>query len=143
VRALVLFGTLLKYIAGIAIWLIVFTVLQISCVFNMGSFVDGLWMESLHDGLVKNMIGNVAFRVSDGYGDYGCGDKYIYFVAYRHSKEDTKEEFRSLSSLIDVTTWREVEDTDESSITTIFRDSKYEYVLHLTSDGADMSAVDL
>jgi hypothetical protein len=138
-RAVRWIGTILKYIAGMLCWIIVFGILQHQCLFNVGSFVDGLWMKDLHDGLVKTMIGDVAYRASYGYGDYGCGDKYIYSALYRPGSTDTGGEVRSLTSLVDVVTWREIEDS--ASITSTFLDSKHKYVLRYISDGADISAV--
>lgn len=139
-RAVRWVGTILKYITGMSCWLIVFGILQHLCLFNVGSFVDSLWIKDLHDGLVQNVIGEVAYRASYGYGDYGCGDKYIYSVLYHPESTDTEGKVRSLSSLVDVATWREAEGS--SSITFTFLDSKHEYVLRYISDGADISAVD-
>ena len=133
-------GTTLKYVAGMLCWIIVFAYLQTQCLFNVGSFVDSLWMEDLHDGLVENVIGKVAYRADYGYGDYGCGAKYIYSVRYNPSRMDFEGDFRSLSSLVDVATWREVDDS--AFITTTFLDSRHKYVLRRISDGADISAVD-
>lgn len=139
-RALRWVGTTLKYVAGMVCWFIIFGVLKRFCIFNMGSFVDSLWMKDLHDDLVRNVSGELAYRASYGYGDYGCGDKYIYFALYRPGGSDTEGELRSLTSLVDVATWREVEAS--SSITYTFLDSKHKYVLRYISDGADILAVD-
>jgi len=133
-------GTLLKYIAGMACWLIIFGFLQHMCLFNVGSFVDGLWMKDLHDGLVQNVIGEIAYRARNGYGDNGCGDKYIYSALYHLRGSNTEGEVKSLTSLVDVATWREVEDV--SSINFTFLDSKHQYVIRYISDGADISAED-
>ncbi len=139
-RALRWIVTTLKYIAGMICWFIIFGVLQHFCIFNLGPFVDSLWMKGLHDDLVQNVIGEVAYRASNGYGDFGCGDKYIYSALYPPRGADTQGEFRSLTSLVDVATWREVEGA--SSITFTFQDSKHQYILRYISDGADISAVD-
>lgn len=139
-RVLRWFGTILKYGAGVLCWLIVFGVMQHLCLFNVGSFVDSLWMKDLHDGLVQNVIGEVAYRAGYGYGDYGCGDKYIYSALYHPGSTDTAGEVTSLTSLVDVTTWREIEDS--ASITFTFLDSKHKYVLRYISDGADISVED-
>lgn len=133
-------GTILKYGAGVSGWLVLFGVLQHTCLFNVGSFVDSLWMKDLHDGLVRNVIGEVAYRAGYGYGDFGCGDKYIYSALYHPGNTDSKGEFRSLTSLVDVATWREAEDS--SSITFTFLDSKHTYVLRYISDGAEISVKD-
>jgi hypothetical protein len=139
-RVFKLVGAGLKYIFGVLCWAALFAYLQFQCLFNVGSFVDSLWMKDLHDGLVENLIGAVAYRAGYGYGDYGCGDKYIYSVQYHPGGTDGEGEIRSLSSLVDVATWREIEDS--ASITFTFLDSKHKYVLRYISDGADISAVD-
>jgi hypothetical protein len=132
-------GTSLKYVLGVLCWVAVFAYLQIQCLFNVGSFVDGLWMKELHDGLVENVIGEVAYRAGDGYGDYGCGAKYIYSVQYRQGRIDGEGVIRSLSSLVDVATWRMI---GSESITATFLDAKHKYVLRSISDGVDISAGD-
>ena len=131
-------GTSIKYGLGVLCWWVLFAYLQIQCIFNVGSFVDGLWMKDLHDGLVKNVIGEVAYRASRGYGDVGCGDKYIYSALYYPGPEDVDGEIRSLSSLVDVTTWRPAE---QDGIFVYFLDSKHKYRLRHISDGADISVV--
>lgn len=133
-------AALLKYAAGILCWAGIFAYLQVQCIFNVGSFVDGLWMRDLHDDLVQNLIGKVAFRASGGYGDYGCGDRYIYTAHYGAGDTDSGSDTRTLTSLVDVATWREVD--DPVSITATFLDSKHTYVLYMTSDPAYILAVD-
>jgi hypothetical protein len=110
--------------------------LQVQCVFNVRSFIDGLWITELQDGLVKNVIGEVAYRASYGYGDYGCGDKYIYSVLYHAGSADDNGEVRSLSSLVDVPTWRAAE---EDGIFAYYLDSKHKYRMRQISDGTDIS----
>lgn len=132
--------TTLKYIAGMVCWFVIFGVLQHFCFFNLGSLIDSLWMKDLHDNLVQNVIGEVAYRANNGYGDFGCGDKYIYSALYHPRGADTKGEFRSLTSLVDVASWREAEAA--APITFTFLDSKHQYVIRYISDGADISAVD-
>ena len=121
-------------------WAAIFAYLQFQCLFNVGSFVDGLWMKDLHDGLARNLIGEVAYRAGNGYGDYGCGDRYLYSVHYSPPGTDAGETVRSLDSLVDIATWREVEDS--VSITATFLDAKHKYVLYMTSDPAYIRAVD-
>lgn len=130
--------TILMYGAGMMCWLIVFGYLQHQCIFNVGSFVDSLWVKDLHDGLVENVIGEVAYRAEDGYGDYGCGTKYLYSARYHPSRTDLEGEIRSLSSLVDAATWRMV---GSEGIAVTFLDSKHRYVLRRISDGADLLAV--
>lgn len=132
-------GTSIKYGAGVLCWWALFAYLQVQCVFNVGSFVDSLWMKDLHDGLVRNLTGEIAYRAGYGYGDYGCGDKYIYTVLYHPGSTDAEGEVRSLSSLVDVPTWKAAE---EDGIFTYYFDSKHKYSLRRISDGADISVED-
>ncbi len=132
-------GTSLRYVLGVLCWAAVFAYLQIQCLFNVGSFVDSLWMKDLHDGLVENVIGEVAYRAGGGYGDYGCGVKYIYSVQYHPNRMDIEGDIRSLSSLVDVATWRMV-GSENNTVT--FLDAKHKYVLRSISDGVDISVVD-
>ena len=132
-------GTSLKYGLGVLCWWALFVYLQVQCVLNVGSFIDSLWMKDLQDGLVENVIGEVAYRASYGYGDYGCGDKYIYSVLYYPGSTDAEGEVRSLSSLVDVPTWRMAE---EDGIFAYYIDSKHKYRVRQISDGADISVED-
>lgn len=131
-------GKSIKYGSGVLCWCALFTYLQVQCIFNVGSFVDSLWMQDLQNGLAKNVLGEVACRARYGYGDYGCGDKYIYSVLYRARSTDAEGEVRSLSSLVDVSTWRMAE---EDGIFIYYLDSKNKYRLRQSSDGADISVV--
>lgn len=131
-------GTISKYALGVLAWQVVFVVLQVYCIFNVGSFVDSLWIKELHDGLVQNLAGKIAFRAEDGYGDFGCGDKYIYTVLYKSGVQDDEGKYRSLSSLVDVQTWKI--DNQEGNFVN-FLDSKHKYTLRIISDGTDITAV--
>lgn len=131
-------GTISKYALGVLMWQVVFAILQIQCIFNVGSFIDGLWQKDLHDGLVQNLIGKIAYRAVDGYGDFGCGDKYIYTVLYKSGNQDEEGKYKSLTSLVDVQTWK-IDSQD--GILTYFIDSKHKYILRYISDGTDITAV--
>lgn len=128
-------GRALKYAAGMLAWLVVLNMLAMHTRFNIWSRVDSLWMRDLHDGLVRNMTGEVAFRAEYGYGDFGSGAKYIYLVRYRPDSEGKGGEWKSLTSLVDTATWREV--GPEAAITT-FRDARHEYEVRSISDGTDV-----
>ncbi len=128
-------GQALKYGVGVLVWLIAFNVLAMHSRLNIWSLVDSLWMRDLHDGLVRNITGEVAFRAEYGYGDFGSGTKYIYLVRYRPDSEGKGGEWRSLTSLVDTNTWREV--APEGVITT-FRDARHEYEVRSISDGTDI-----
>ncbi len=132
-------GTGLKYAAGVLGWGIVFAFLQMQCIFSEGSFVDGLWMKGLHHGLVKNLVGQVAYRARGGYGDFGCGDKYIYWALYHPGRAEAEGEIRSLSSLVDTATWR---DAGVDGIFSYYVDSRHKYRMRWISDGVDISAAD-
>lgn len=128
-------GTILKYGAGIICWLIFFGYLHYQCIFDLTSYVDRLWVKNLHDDLVENVIGEIALHVQAG----RCVDTHIYTVRYHPSRMDIEGEIRSLTSLVDVATWRE--DEDPNTITATFVDSKHRYVLFTTSDGEYIKAV--
>ena len=132
-------GTGLKYVLGVLCWAAVFAYLQFQCFFNVGSFVDSLWIKELHDGLVENLTGEIAYLASDGYGAFGCGARYIYSVKYSPRGNDVESDIRSLSSLVDVTTWRMVR---SEGIITTFLDSRRKYAVRSISDGVDISAMD-
>lgn len=118
----------LKYGVGVLCWLIVFGFLQRLCVFDISSVVGRLWVKDLHDGLVQNVIGEVAYHVQAG----RCVDRYLYTARYHPTRTDIEGEGRSLTSLVDAATWREIEDS--ASITSTFVDSKHRYVLYTISD---------
>ncbi len=126
-------GSILKYVFGVLCWLIIFGQLQSMCVFDIMSVIDSLWVKELHSGLVENAIGEVALHA-----EMGECDRYIYMVKYHPSRMDVEGETRSLSALIDVSTWREVE---HDSISVTFLDSEHKYVLYTTSDGEYIRAV--
>ena len=127
-------GTMLKYGTGVLCWLIVFGVLQNQCVFDITSVVDRLWGKNLHDDLVENVVGEIALHVQAG----RCVDAYLYTVRYHPSRMDLEGEIRSLTSLVDVATWKEVE---ADSISVTYLDSKHKYKLYTTSDGEYILAV--
>jgi hypothetical protein len=132
-------GVVSKYAVGVLAWLVVFVILKMQCVFNVDSYTDGLWQKELHDGLVENLIGNIAYRAEDGYGDFGCGDKYIYTVLYKSGKQGDEGKYKSLTSLVDVQSWKI---NSQQGIFTYFIDSKHKYTLRYISDGTDITAVD-
>ncbi len=115
-------------------WLIVFGVLQYQCIFDITSPIDSLWLKNLHDDLVENVIGKIALHVQAG----RCVDRYLYTVRYHPSRMDIEGEIRSLTSLVDVATWREIE---SGSISVTYLDSKHRYELYITSDGEYIKAV--
>lgn len=131
-------GQVLKYGTGVLFWLILLGVISARTRLNVWSMVDGLWMRPLHDGLVRNVIGELAYRAESGYGDYGSGVRYIYFAQYRADSEGKNGELRPLSYLIDTATWHEV---GQEGVVTTFRDARYEYRVRTISDGTDIFVV--
>ncbi len=134
---------ILKYAVGVLCWLIIFGQLRHQCVFDISSVIDGLWVKELHSGLVENAIGEIAFHA--GGGNCGAeGEEYIYNAQY-YLDEYGNTEIRSLTSLIDVATWKEVEEEEEieSNVHSPyfhFIDSRHRYTLHYTSDEIFISA---
>lgn len=122
----------LKYLAGVLAWLVLFGALKIYGIFNLYYAIDGLWTHKISEDLVKNLLGEYAFHV------YGTGydDKYIYGVEYYQNGT-----FRivSLSSLLDPKSFKQVE---RRSTTITYTDKKYKYVLHHISDGVFLRAHD-
>ncbi len=147
---LALAGTLLKYALGVVAWLVVLGALALYGRVNVWSWVDGLWMRELHDGLVRNAIGEVAYRAEQGYGDYGTGPKYLYTAEYQlpgaasgaesSVAASANKEIRSLTSLVDVATWHEA--GSDGANFTLYLDARHKYAVRTTSDGTDMSAAD-
>jgi len=131
--------TILKYAAGVLGWMLLLSFLTLRGVFNSNSFVDGLWMNDLHDELVRNVTGEVALRAPYGYGDFGSGARYIYWAEYHHRGKDAAAGPRTLTSLVDVASWKWVR-TD--GITEIYADARYRYLVRTTSDGTDILAED-
>ncbi len=143
-RPLVWFLTLLKYAVGIILWFMVLGALATYGRINVWSWVDGLWMQPLHDGLVRNAIGAVAYRAEHGYGDYGWGPKYIYSLEYQlpddKSPGGARKEIRSLTSMVDVASWHEAASVGPN--VTLYLDAKYKYAVRTTSNGTDISVAD-
>lgn len=131
--------TVLLYLPGVLGWWVLLIVLQTSCIFNFSAFVDGLWMRDLHDGLAQNVLGEIAYRAGHGYGDLGCGDRYIYSILYRPAGEEDAGQVRSLTSLIDVSTWKP---SGGESIFAYYVDANHRYRVRWISDGADLYAED-
>jgi hypothetical protein len=128
-------GAALKYGAGMLTWLIVLNVLAMHTRLNVWSLMDGMWMRDLHDGLVRNMAGDLAFRADYGYGDFGSGAKYIYLVGYRPDSEGKGGKSMTLTSLVDTATWHQA---GRDGIITVFRDARHEYRVRSISDGTDI-----
>jgi len=126
---------ILKYGAGIVCWLIVFGYLQNKCIFSVNSVVDSLWATELHDDLIENVIGEVALHVSRG----RCDNYYLFTVRYNPDGMDTEGATRSLTSLVDVKTWRE---TESDNITVTYADSKHRYRLYTFDESEYILAED-
>lgn len=130
---------LLKYAVGVICWVAVFGFLKSQCIFDVDLVVSGLWMQDLHGGLAKNMLGEIAFRNAIKGGPSQCDDTYIYTVEYHPVSFDRPIERRSLSSLVDLQTWKLY---SENSTITTFVDSKHEYLLHRMSGEVGMKVTD-
>lgn len=128
-----------RYAFGVICWLVVLDVLAVFGGINVWSFVDGLWMHKLHDGLVRNAIGNIAYRAEGGYGDFGAGARYIYSVAYQPQGAKAHTVIKSLNSLVDLNSWHYVA---ESGIDATYQDVKHVYTVRTTSDGTEITAGD-
>lgn len=135
--------SILKYAVGVLCWLIVFGLLRHYCIFDMSSVIDGLWVKELHGSLVENAIDEIAFHA--GGGNCGAdGEEYIYNALY-YLDEYGNSEVRSLTSLVDVATWKEIEEDQEGESNVhspyfYFIDSRHRYTLHYTSDEIFISA---
>jgi hypothetical protein len=139
-------GTILKYLAGMFCWLVVFSVLKAYCLFDLHNFIDSLWMRELNAELAENAIGEVAFHVRGG----NCGadgSAYIFTARYYLRDGSFSDAVRvPLASLVDVSTWRAVEeegsDLGVHSPHFEYTDSKHRYTMHYTSDSEFISATD-
>ena len=143
---LVRLAAFFRYAFGVICWVVVLDVLAVFGGFNVWSAVDGLWMHKLHDGLVRNAIGDIAFRAENGYGEHGAGARYIYSVSYQPHGKKARREVRSLTSLVDVKSWHFASasgvTTSASGVSATYLDEKHRYTVLTNSDGADITAGD-
>jgi hypothetical protein len=90
-----------------------------------------LWTKPINNQLTLNLIGSVAFRTSG----LNCDEKYIYLVNYYPDGESGNHQSRTLTSLVDLDTWRQV---SSDALSAIFTDKSHQYILYNTSDGVYM-----
>jgi len=126
-------GAGLKHAFGALCWIILLNVLAVHTRFDAWSAIDGLWMKELHDGLARNAIGELAYRGS--HGDFGSGTMYVYLARYHPDSEGRRGQPRSLTSLVDVATFRQI-GADGAMVS--YRDAKHEYRVLTTSDGTEI-----
>lgn len=143
---LVRLAVFFRYAFGVICWVVVLDLLAVFGGFNIWSAVDGLWMHKLHDGLVRNAIGDIAYRAEGGYGEHGVGARYIYSVSFQPHDKKARKEVRSLTSLVDVKSWHFVGASgvaaSASGVSATYLDAKHRYTVLTNPDGADISAED-
>ena len=106
-------------------------VLRSFCILNVPFYMDNLWVKPIGEGLVKNLIGAIAFRMEG----CGCDDKLIFVAPYHSSSGDDQVEMKSLSAVVDIATWRKIE---SDTISTTYIDKTNKYVLFQNSDGVNL-----
>ena len=120
-----------SYFFGALLWMVFISLLKLYCIVNVPLLVEGLWTEKVNDYFIKNLTGAIAFDASQSW----CEGRYIYTARYYPGGQDDMHETKSLSSMVDIESWEEVE---KSAETTTYMDKKYKYVLHYVSDGIFM-----
>lgn len=115
-----------KYTLGVFLWFGLAALLRTTCWVDVYSFVDGIGMTVVNGDLTKNFVGEIALRVPGS----RCGMTYVYSVSFDATRLDISGETRSLTSLVDVKTWREI---GSDSTTVTYVDTKLKYVLHRAS----------
>lgn len=127
--------TLVAYLAGVLIWLVLISVLQVRCVLNLPLLIDELWTSQINNELVTNLIGEIAYQVDAS----DCDGKLIYLARYYPDGVDGEYQHRTLTSMVDASSWQEV---SSDSISMTYVDNRYRYVLYSTSDGIQMKVFD-
>jgi hypothetical protein len=122
-----------KLTASVLFWFVFLGVLKTTNIIDVYSAIDGFWLQDVRGDFVKNLAGDIAFRV----GENSRGAKYIYTVAYNPNQMDLHGEPRSLTSLVDIPTWKQIE---FDYTTTTFTDAHNKYILYQNSDGNYMVA---
>jgi hypothetical protein len=125
----------INYLLGVMFWMVFISALELTCTLKVTTLVEGLWTKKLNQYFVENLAGVIAFDASS----YGCDGRYIYTAKYYPGDQYETYESRSLSSVVDIDSWRKV---DRSSGTTTYMDSNYKFVVKQTSDGVTMEIFD-
>lgn len=132
------FKNILSYFAGTIFWVVLFSVLKLSCIVNVPWLIEGLWVDEVSDHFVRNLIGAVALDASPE--NYPCEQVYIYRAEYYSGGVGRDEHKRlSLTDVVDISSWEEV---DASTAITTYVDNSYRYLLHNNSDGVYMEIFD-
>ncbi len=121
----------ISIIFGSVAWLLLFGLLRLLCVVNIPLFLDSLWVEEVEEGLVRNIVGEIAFQ-ADG---YGCEDRLIFNAPFYPDGMNGDSESRSLTQMIDLSSWQRI---GSDSLSTTYADNSYRYVLYHTSDEINM-----
>ena len=125
----------LLYAAGSLSWIVIFALLRVYCIVDLYLLTDGLWTTKIHSEFVENLTHSIAFHANN----FDCDNTYIFTVRYYPDEASEDFEMKSLTSMVDIASWKELE---SDSISTSYIDNKYRYVLYNTSDGIYMSAFD-
>ena len=125
----------LLYTAGSITWIILFFLLKLWCILDIPLLVDGLWTTRINDQLVKNLTNSIAFRTQI----MKCDDKYIFTAKYYPDDVSGNFEAKSLTSIVDIASWMEIE---SDNISTTYADIRHKYIVYNTSDGIYMRVFD-
>lgn len=124
-----------SYLFGALLWMVLISLFKLYCIVNVPLLVEGLWTEEVNEHFVENLTGAIAFDASESW----CQGRYIYTARYYPGGRDDRHETRSLSSMVDIESWKKVE---KDATTTTYADKNYRYELHSVSDGMFMEIFD-
>lgn len=126
---------IVSHAIGTLCWIVVISVLKLTCIINIPWLVDGLWTKAIHENFVESLTGEIAFRADT----FGCEDTYLYTANYYPQGVGDTYETKTLKSVVDLTSWKVVA---EDNISKTYVDSTFKYVLYHTSDGVYMRIFD-
>ena len=119
---------ILAYAFGALCWIVLISILKLTCIINIPWLVDGLWAKDIHENFIENLTGGIAFRADK----FGCENAYLYTANYYPQGVGDTFETKTLTSVVDPNSWKAV---GEDNISTTYVDKNYKYVLYHTSDG--------
>jgi len=120
-----------SYAMGVVCWLMLFAALKWHCTADILKTIDSLWLKKAGDGLVINLLGNLAFHADD----YDCEEQFIYSAHYYPNGMDGEYKISNLTDTIDMVSWKKV---DSDAISTTYVDKSFKYIVYSTSDGVYM-----
>jgi hypothetical protein len=129
---------LAEYIVGILVWHLLFIVTgTISPKHNPQCYIENFGVHEVEKGFVKNTFGVLGYRVLKS-NEQSCAQD-IYNVQYYFDElKYGKWEYRSIGSIVDIDSWRLVQ---EDYARRIYKDRENVYIIYDNSDGISISAI--